>query len=131
MVLKRTDNAYDRELFGPNGREFLAELSLSEADRTIIEVHLSAIDVYDEEIAALEEQVERHVLESAAAQRLLSIPGVGQFTAAVVVAEIGEIDRFDSDKELVSYAGPDPVVYQSGEKEIPGSISKEGPAQRR
>jgi len=28
-VLKRTDNAYDSELFGPTGREFLAELSLS------------------------------------------------------------------------------------------------------
>ena len=127
-VLKRTDNAYDSELSGPNGREFLTELSLSEAGRTIIEAHLSAIDVYDEEVASLEEQIERHVLESAAAQRLLSIPGVGQFTAAVVVAEIGEIERFDSDKELVSYAGLDPVVHQSGEKEIQGSISKEGSA---
>ncbi len=54
-VLKRTDNAYEKELFGPNGREFLAELSLSEANRTIIEAHLSAIDVYDDEIASLEE----------------------------------------------------------------------------
>jgi len=70
-VLKRTDNTYDSELFGPNGREFLAELSLSDADRTIVEAHLSAIDTYDE-------QIERHALESAAAQRLLSIPGVGQ-----------------------------------------------------
>ncbi len=68
------------------------------------------------------------MLESAAAHRLLSIPGVGQFTAAVVVAEIGEIERFDSDKELVSCAGLDPVVHQSGEKEIHGSISKEGSA---
>ena len=107
--------------------ESSTELSLSEADRTIIEAHLSAIDVYDEEVASLEEQIERHVLESAAAQRLLSIPGVEQFTAAVVVAEIGEIER-DSDKELVSYAGLDPVVHQSGEKEIQGSISKEGSA---
>ena len=31
-VLKRTDNAYDSELFGPTGREFLAELSFSDAD---------------------------------------------------------------------------------------------------
>jgi len=130
-VLKRTDNAYENELFGPNGREFLAELSLSTADRTIIEAHLSVIDEYDTQIEALEDEIERHVLESPAAQRLLTIPGVGQFTAAVVVAEVGEIDRFDSDKALVSYAGLDPVVHQSGEKEVHGSISKEGSAQLR
>ncbi len=130
-VLKRTDNAYDSELFGPNGREFLAELSLSTTDRTIIEAHLSVIDEYNAQIASLEDEIERHVLESPAAQRLLTIPGVGQFTAAVVVAEVGEIDRFDSDNALVSYAGLDPVVHQSGEKEIHGSISKEGSAQLR
>ncbi len=70
-------------------------------------------------------------MESPAAQRLLTILGVGQFTAAVVVAEVGEIDWLDSDKTLVSYAGLDPVVHQFGEKEIHGSISKEGSAQLR
>lgn len=43
-VLKRTDNAYDSELFGPDEREFFSELSPSDADRTIVETHLSVID---------------------------------------------------------------------------------------
>jgi transposase len=127
-VLTRTNNTYDSELFGPTGREFLAELSLSEIDRTIVEAHLSIIDEYDKQIERLEEQIERRVLESPAAQQLLTIPGVGQYTAAVIVAEVGEIGRFDEDKQLVSYAGLDPVVHQSGDKEIRGSISKEGSA---
>ncbi|MGM0389911.1 MAG: IS110 family transposase [Natrinema limicola] len=127
-VLTRTDNTYDSELFGPTGREFLAELSLSHPDRTIIEAYLSVIDAYDEQIEAVEEKIEQEVLESPAAQRLLSIPGVGQYTAAVIVAEVGEVDRFDNDKQLVSYAGLDPMVHQSGDKEIRGSISKEGSA---
>ena len=76
----------------------------------------------------IEEKVEQRVLESPAAQRLLTIPGVGQYTAAVIVAEVGEIDRFDTDKQLVSYAGLDPMVHQSGDKEVRGSISKEGSA---
>jgi transposase len=130
-VLKRTDNAYDSALFGPTGREFLAELSLSEANRTIIEAHLSVIDEYDEQIERLEEKIERKTLESPAAQRLLSIPGVGQSTAALIVAEVGEIDRFDRHEELVSYAGLDPMVHQSGEMEVHGSISKEGSAHLR
>jgi transposase len=36
-VLARINNTYDSELFGPTGREFLAELSPSNADRTIVE----------------------------------------------------------------------------------------------
>ena len=127
-VLSRTDDTYDSGLFGPTGREFLTELSLSNADRTIIEAHLSVIDEYDKQIKVIEEKVEQRVLESSAAQRLLTIPGVGQYTAAVIVVEVGEIDRFDTDKQLVSYAGLDPMVHQSGDKDVRGSISKEGSA---
>jgi transposase len=126
-VLKRTNNIYDSELFGPTGREFLAELSLSSVDETIVEAHLAVIDELTEQIETVEEEIEQRVLESPAAQLLLTIPGVGQATAAVVVAELGEIDRFDTHEEVVSYAGLDPVVHQSGETEIHGSISKEGP----
>ena len=45
-------------MFGPNGREFLTELSLSTADRTIIEAHLSVIDEYDTQIESLEDEIE-------------------------------------------------------------------------
>jgi transposase len=127
-VLKRTDNAYDSALFGPTGREYLAELSLSEADRLIVEAHLAVIEEYDAQIDRLEAEIEAAVLESEAAQLLLSIPGVGQSTAALVVAEVGEIERFDRHEELVSYAGLDPMVHQSGDTEVHGSISKEGSA---
>ena len=126
-VLKRTNNTYDSELFGPTGREFLAELSLSNTDQAIVEAHLSVIDELEEQIEMLEEKIEQRVLESPAAQLLLTIPGVGQTTASVIVAELGEIDRFDNHEEVVSYAGLDPVVHQSGETELHGSISKKGP----
>lgn len=98
-VLKRTNNTYDSELSGPTGREFLEELSLRSSDRAIVEAHMAVIDELDEQIEALEKQIERRVLKSPAAQLLLTIPGVGQTTAAVIVAELGEIDRFDTHKE--------------------------------
>lgn len=127
-VLARTDNTYDSELFGPSGRQFLAELSLSDADRTIVEAHLSVIAEYDEQIEVLNKKISQRVVESPPAQRLLTIPGVGEYTAATVVAEVGEIERFETDEQLVSYAGLDPEVHQSGDTEIRGSISKEGSA---
>ena len=127
-VLARTDNIYDSELFGPDGREFLAELSLSEGDRMIVEAHLSIIDEYDEQIEILDKKISQQLAESPAAELLLTIPGVGEYTAATVIAEVGEIERFDTDKQLVSYAGLDPEVHQSGDTEIRGGISKEGSA---
>ncbi len=86
------------------------------------------IDEYDAQIEKLEAKIEQKTLELPAAQRLLSIPGVGQSTAALIVAEIGEIDRFDRQEELVSYPGLNPMVHQSGDMDVHGSISKEGSA---
>ena len=45
---------------------------------------------------------------------ILSIPGVGPATGAVILGEIGDINRFDKPKKLVAFAGIDPTVMQSG-----------------
>lgn len=44
-----------------------------------------------------------------------SIPGVGPVYGAVILSEIGDIHRFPSGKQLVSYAGIDASVHESGE----------------
>lgn len=125
-IFTHTNNIYDSELFGPTGREFLSELSLSDADQTIIEPYLSVIDAYTEHIERVEKKIERKILGSPAIAGLLAILAVGQYTAAVIVAKVGKVERFDKDKQLVSYAGLDLVVRQSGGKKVRGSISKEG-----
>ncbi len=50
-------------------------------------------------------------------QYLITIPGIGPVTAAAILGEIGDIQRFETLKQLVAYAGIDPVVYQSGQFE--------------
>lgn len=45
---------------------------------------------------------------------LMSVPGMGQRTAATVINEVGDIKRFPSAKSLIAYAGLDPRVKQSG-----------------
>lgn len=45
---------------------------------------------------------------------LCSIPGVGEITAHILLAEIGDISRFDGVKQLVAYAGIAPSERQSG-----------------
>jgi len=45
---------------------------------------------------------------------LLSVPGIGYVTAGLIAGEIRDANRFHSAESLVSYAGIDVTVYQSG-----------------
>lgn len=56
-----------------------------------------------------------------------SVPGIGDKLAARLCAEIGDITRFHSGSSLVSFAGLDPMVYQSGKSDgLHLSITKKG-----
>jgi transposase len=52
---------------------------------------------------------------------LKTIPGIGDFGAALIYAEIGSLDRFPSVKHLHAYAGVAPGIYQSGSKSRPAN----------
>lgn len=56
-----------------------------------------------------------------------SIPGIGNIASATIIAETGDILRFDNTDQLCSYAGLCPRVSQSGETIHHGHISKQGP----
>jgi transposase len=130
-VLKRTGNQYRSELFGPTGREFLKNLSWAATDRAIVESYLDVIDAYDDQISSLDTEIDQIARESPEATLLKTIPGVGAFSAVLLTAEIGDIDRFSSHEKLVSYAGLNPTVRQSSDSETRGGISKEGSAAMR
>lgn len=56
-----------------------------------------------------------------------SIYGIGEFTTAIIIAELGDINRFNNIKELTAYCGLDPSIKQSGKSvDIHGPISKSG-----
>lgn len=57
---------------------------------------------------------------------LLSVPGIQLQSASMMLAEIGDVTRFPSAKQLVRYAGLDPRVSESAGKTRMGSISKQG-----
>jgi transposase len=56
------------------------------------------------------------LLDGDVARRLQSIPGVGPATAAILMAEIGDIWRFDDVDQLLAYAGVHPREASSGRK---------------
>jgi len=54
---------------------------------------------------------------------LLTIPGIGPLSAAVIVSEFGDISRFKSTASMLSFAGLEPAYYQS---EHTGHMVKRG-----
>ena len=58
-----------------------------------------------------------------------SIPGIANTTGAMILGEIGHIDRFKSASSLLAFAGLDPSVFESGDFQSKRSrISKRGSA---
>ena len=45
---------------------------------------------------------------------ILSIPGINYRMGAMIIAEIGDFNRFDSPDKILAYAGFSPSTYQSG-----------------
>jgi transposase len=59
-------------------------------------------------------------------EALQALRGV-QFTVAVtIVAELGDLTRFDNPRQLMSYLGLTPSEYSSGQRRCQGSITKTG-----
>ena len=57
----------------------------------------------------------------------MTAPGIGWVLAYTIAAEVGDISRFPSPRKLAGYSGLCPRVYQSGERDLRGPLSKQGP----
>jgi transposase len=114
-----------------SGRESLRELSPPSPWDTLLESYLEMIETLTEEITRLDEAIEERAGSLEETQLLMTIPGVSYYSALMIYAELGEIERFERDKEVVSYAGLNPVIRESGDSRIEGGISKRGSRQLR
>jgi hypothetical protein len=106
------DHGYDRPAgywSGP-GRAWLASLDLPPASRRVIGDDLALIDALAGPIAALDAQARQRAKAEPGVKVLTQLPGVGEFTALVILAETGDITRFASARKLAAWAGLTPTV---------------------
>ena len=122
------DFGYDRSASywtGP-GRGWLAELDLPAASREIVTDCLAVIDGLAPLIDRIDGELHQHAKADPRVKVLTALPGVGEFTALVMLAEIGDITRFGSARKLASWAGLTPTVRGSDLHVRHGHISKQG-----
>ena len=74
---------------------------------------LAQIDLLEEQQADVE--IAETELLNSIEQYITTIPGIALPTGAAILAEIGDVSRFESEEKLVAYAGIDATVHQSGQ----------------
>jgi transposase len=91
-----------------------------------VESYLRLINVFNEEIKILSLELKDLASNDEDVTLLMTVPGIGYYSALLVKSEIGDIGRFPFAEKLCSYAGLVPSTYASGGVVHHGGITKEG-----
>jgi len=117
------------ELFGTTQRDWWNSLNLEPLEKLLVSQDLQILD----SLRPLIEQVEQQLyLESVRepwkehTPFLIQQTGIGVLTAMILLAAIGDIQRFPHAQQLVGYAGLGARVHDSADQHRGGGITKQG-----
>ena len=82
--------------------------------------------LWTSQLEAVNKVLEEMILKVPHVEKLLAIKGVGSITIAGFIAEVGDIRRFDSPKQIQKYAGLELLENSSGKHKGRTRISKRG-----
>jgi transposase len=105
----------------------LADCSVDELWRGELELELAELSRLSEQLAQVDKKLTALGAEDDRVRLLRTIPGVGRWTAEVIVAYLDDPRRFKNSRQVSSYAGLVPRRYQSGQMDRQGRIHKRGP----
>ena len=74
---------------------------------------IKLIREFNNEITEIESAIES--IMDKIASPITSVPGIGLNMAAMIIAEIGDFNNFDSPDKILAFAGLSPSTYQSGQ----------------
>ena len=114
------------DMFGPGGTRQLDAMELAPPFAHRVGSLRELIAVHDREIATLERDIHQHLKHDRGYRAVQAINGVGKVSAAVLVAEIGDVTRFPTPQHLCSWCGLTPKHRESDLKTRRGRISKQG-----
>jgi transposase len=114
------------DLFGKAGMAWLKGCELREPFRSLVDQDLRVLETVAQEIKQATQEIEALAKEDPRVEWIRPIRGIGPYSAMLILAEIGEIERFPAPKKLVSFAGLCPSTHQSGGTCYHGRLTKQG-----
>lgn len=113
-------------LYGVAGMKWLENLELRDIYRQELNRYLETLEHLNEQVDKISNIIENRAKLDYDCKLLMTIPGVGYYSALMIKSEIGDIKRFPNAKKLCNYAGLIPSTYASAEKVRHGRITKKG-----
>jgi transposase len=109
------------------GRAKLAEAELTPQGRRQVDVGLRQVKRLDQERDIIAGLIEDAGKAQPPCRKLVEqLYGVGWLLAYALWAELGDVRRFSSSRDVVRYTGMDVTVYSSGDHRSMGSLSRQG-----
>jgi transposase len=97
----------------------------------VFQEYVDAVQQAQARLAGLDQQL-HEALESWSlapqTRAMMALRGVDTLTAVTIMAELGDITRFDSPRQLMAFVGLVPSEHSSGPRERRGAITKAGNA---
>jgi transposase len=118
-------------IFTAKSRQYLETVELPEYTRKVLDANIESFDFHVDLLKGIYDTVKELNQSDERARLLKSMPGVGDFTARVILAEIGDISRFPTDNSLACYVGLTQREYQSSDTRRTMGITKEGSSHMR
>ena len=84
------------------------------------------LELYARELTQVEGELRRCLKDHTGDRAIQALHGVGPITAAIFVAEIGDVSRFKGARHLCSWAGMTPKLHESDTKSHRSGITKQG-----
>jgi transposase len=116
----------DGSPFAPTNRAGWRTLPVSASERARLQSDLATLDFAEAQIAALTTALTTDAAQDERVPLLVQLPGFSVINSLTVLAAIGDIQRFETAKHLVGYAGLGARVHDSGQLHRTGRITKAG-----
>jgi transposase len=108
-------------------RQWLATLALGEIDRLEMDQLLAQWEMYEQQLAEVQQRIEQRQQQHPTAPLLATLPGAGAYSSLALASRTGPVERFPRPGSLANYWGIVPGCRNSGEAtDRLGSITKEG-----
>jgi transposase len=129
--LLRHDIRYTgRATWNPAHLRWLSEgIWATPAQHMVVQAYVRAVNAHTARLHRLEQALHEHVKTwrfNPVVEALQAWRGVQCTVAVTMVAELGDLTRFDTPKELMKFLGLMPSEYSSAERRRQGSITKAG-----
>src|SRR2546427_5405718 len=129
--LLRQDIRYEgRATWGPAHLRWLAKVVCpTPAQQIVFQEYVRAVSEQTERLQRLEAELQA-VVQSwrwmPVVEAIQALRGVQFIAAVTLIAELGDLTRFENPRQLMSYLGLIPSEHTSGERRHQGSITKTG-----